>query len=88
MEHKFKVERTIIMTKSDFINKISENNSKLMKMVNNIYLEDPDVELMDILELIFNNYKDTILFVSSIDEKSACIEGVIELPEFMSKKRA
>lgn len=76
------------MTKSEFIKKLSENNSKLMKMVNNIYLEDPDVELMDILELIFNNYKDTILFLNNIDEKAGCIEGKIEIPEFMCKKRA
>lgn len=76
------------MTKSEFIKKLSENNSKLMKMVNNIYLEDPDVELMDILELIFNNYKDTILFLNNIDEKAGRIEGKIEIPEFMCKKRA
>lgn len=76
------------MTKSEFIKKLSENNSKLMKMVNNIYLEDPDVELMDILELIFNNYNDTILFLNNIDEQAGCIKGKIEIPEFMNKKRA
>lgn len=75
------------MTKSEFIKKLSENTTELMEKVYSLYLEDPDVKITEVLTDIMNINNETVLFISSIDEKVGCIEK-IEIPEFMNKKRA
>ena len=76
------------MTKTEFIKKLSENTTELMDKVYSLYLEDPDVKITEVLRIIMDINNETVLFISNIDEKSGCIEGKIEIPEFMNKKRA